>query len=100
MRTGVVLAAAMLFSCHTGSSNTVAGALIMTPLAIGASALSRAQGGCYAVCQQPHKPRQVALVGAAPWLVTVDRRHLLSLGRFAGVRLVGPVAFLAETTDR
>jgi len=52
MRTGVLLATAMLFSCHTGSSNTAAGALIMTPLAIGSSALSRAQGGCYAVCQQ------------------------------------------------
>ncbi len=37
-----------------------------------------------------------ALAGAAPWLVTGDRRHLLPLGRFAGVRIVPPAAFLAE----
>jgi putative PIN family toxin of toxin-antitoxin system len=37
-----------------------------------------------------------ALVGAAPWVVTGDRRHLLRLGRFAGVRIVSPAAFLLE----
>lgn len=37
-----------------------------------------------------------ALAGAAPWLVTGDRRHLLPLGRFAGVRIVPPAAFLTE----
>ena len=52
MRFLALLAATMCLSCHTGSSSTMAGALIMTPLALGASAVSRAQGGCYAVCQQ------------------------------------------------
>lgn len=49
-----VLTAFALFcaSCHTGSSNTAAGAVIMTSLALGSSAYSRAHGGCYAVCQQ------------------------------------------------
>lgn len=37
-----------------------------------------------------------ALAGAAPWLVTGDRRHLLPLERFAGVRIVTPAAFLSE----
>jgi predicted nucleic acid-binding protein len=37
-----------------------------------------------------------ALVGAAGWLVTGDQRHLLSLGRFAGVRIVTPATFLAQ----
>jgi len=37
-----------------------------------------------------------ALAGAAPWLVTGDRRHLLPLGRFAGVRIATPAAFLAH----
>jgi hypothetical protein len=49
MRTLVLLLA---IGCHTGSSNTVAGAAIMTSLALGSSAASRAAGGCYAVCQQ------------------------------------------------
>jgi putative PIN family toxin of toxin-antitoxin system len=37
-----------------------------------------------------------ALVGAAPWVVTGDERHLLPLGTFAGVRMVTPSAFLAQ----
>ncbi len=37
-----------------------------------------------------------ALSGAAPWLVTGDRRYLLALGRFAGVRIVAAAAFLAQ----
>lgn len=41
-----------------------------------------------------------ALAGAAPWLVTGDRRHLLQLGRFAGVCIVTPAAFLAELASR
>jgi hypothetical protein len=41
-----------VFSCHTGSSNTVTGAVIMTTLALGSSAANRATGGCWAVCQQ------------------------------------------------
>jgi hypothetical protein len=46
-----LLAAGTFLSCHA-SSNSIAGALVMTPIALGASALSRASGGCYAVCQQ------------------------------------------------
>jgi hypothetical protein len=42
-------------SCHTGSSNTVAGAVIMTSLALGSSAANRAAGGCWAVCQQSER---------------------------------------------
>jgi putative PIN family toxin of toxin-antitoxin system len=41
-----------------------------------------------------------ALAGAARWLVTGDRRHLLPLGRFAGVRMVTPAAFLDELAKR
>jgi putative PIN family toxin of toxin-antitoxin system len=41
-----------------------------------------------------------ALVGAARWVVTGDQRHLLSLGRFAGVRMVSPSDFLAELSVR
>lgn len=41
-----------------------------------------------------------ALVGAARWLVSGDRRHLLSLGRFAGVRIVTPAAFLDQIARR
>ena len=40
-----------------------------------------------------------ALVGAARWVVSGDQ-HLLSLGRFAGVGVVSPSAFLAELTGR
>jgi predicted nucleic acid-binding protein len=36
-----------------------------------------------------------ALAGAAPFLVTGDRRHLLTLREFAGVRIVTPRQFLA-----
>lgn len=35
-----------------------------------------------------------ALAGAAPYLVTGDRKHLLSLGQFAGVRIVTLAEFL------
>ncbi len=45
-----ILAALLLAGCHTGSANTMAGAGVMTGLALGASAASRASGGCYAVC--------------------------------------------------
>lgn len=41
-----------------------------------------------------------ALVGAARWVVTGDQRHLLPLRRFAGVRIVSPVEFLAELATR
>ncbi|HET9555101.1 MAG TPA: putative toxin-antitoxin system toxin component, PIN family [Anaeromyxobacteraceae bacterium] len=37
-----------------------------------------------------------ALVGAARRLVTGDRRHLVSLGHYAGVRIVTPAEFLRE----
>jgi uncharacterized protein len=37
-----------------------------------------------------------ALAGAATWVVTGDRRHLLPLRQFAGVRIVPPAVFLAE----
>jgi putative PIN family toxin of toxin-antitoxin system len=36
-----------------------------------------------------------ALAGAAPFLVTGDRKHLLALKEFAGVRIVTPRQFLA-----
>src|ERR1700704_2998014 len=52
MRSLSVLCVLSVLSCHTGSSNTVAGAVIMTTLALGSSAMSRASGGCWAVCQQ------------------------------------------------
>src|SRR2546423_13665661 len=52
MRPLLALLALTLMSCHTGSSNTMAGAAVMTTLALGASAANRASGGCYAVCQQ------------------------------------------------
>ena len=49
MRTALL--ALLLAGCHA-NTNAVAGALVMTPLALGASAISRSSGGCYAVCQQ------------------------------------------------
>src|SRR5438067_10034082 len=52
MRFLVAVLALALVSCHTGSSNTMAGAAIMSSFALGASAANRAAGGCYAVCQQ------------------------------------------------
>ena len=36
-----------------------------------------------------------ALAGAAPYVVTGDRKHLLALREFAGVRIVTPKEFLA-----
>ncbi len=51
MRSFAVLLAAGLLSCHA-STNSLIGAAVMTPLALGASAANRAGGGCYAVCQQ------------------------------------------------
>ena len=41
---------ALLPSCHTGSANTAAGAVIMTTLAGGVSAARRANGECYVDC--------------------------------------------------
>lgn len=35
-----------------------------------------------------------ALAGAAPYLVSGDRKHLLALREFAGVRILTPAAFL------
>ena len=52
MRLTPVLCALAAVSCHTGSSNTVGAAVLMSSLALGSSAVSRANGGCYAVCQQ------------------------------------------------
>ncbi|HYV65146.1 MAG TPA: hypothetical protein VE964_02820 [Myxococcales bacterium] len=45
-----LLAAVALSACHTGSSNTVAGATSMGAAAIGVAALERANGGCIALC--------------------------------------------------
>ncbi|MGZ6141982.1 MAG: hypothetical protein ACXWLM_01530 [Myxococcales bacterium] len=50
-RLALILTCAAL-SCHTGSANTMTGAVVMSSLALGASAANRAAGGCYAVCQQ------------------------------------------------
>lgn len=49
----LALCALLLAGCngHAGGSS-VAGALVMTPVALAASGVSRASGGCYAVCQQ------------------------------------------------
>jgi hypothetical protein len=52
MRTIALLPALALLSCHTGSSNTIAGAVVMSSVALAASGANRAAGGCYAVCQQ------------------------------------------------
>lgn len=37
-----------------------------------------------------------ALAGGAGWVVTGDRRHLLPLDPFHGIRIVEPAVFLAE----
>ena len=52
MRLAPILCALTAASCHTGSSNTLAGAAVMSTLALGSSVANRASGGCYAVCQQ------------------------------------------------
>jgi hypothetical protein len=44
------LLCAPLLACHTGSSNTLAGAAVMTTLAGGFSAARRANGECYVDC--------------------------------------------------
>jgi putative PIN family toxin of toxin-antitoxin system len=41
-----------------------------------------------------------ALAGAAPFLVTGDRKHLLALKEFAGVRIVTPGEFLTAIGRR
>ena len=54
MRVLALTFAILALSCHTGSSNGIVAAEALTNLAfgVGASAVSRASGGCYAVCQQ------------------------------------------------
>lgn len=52
MRLAAIACALSALACHTGSSNTLSGAVLMSSLALGSSAVSRAGGGCYAVCQQ------------------------------------------------
>jgi hypothetical protein len=44
------LFACALAGCHTAGANSLLGAAIMTPVAIGAGAVSRASGGCFAAC--------------------------------------------------
>lgn len=45
-----LLASIALAGCITGSSNTMAGAAVMTAAGLGAAAVSRASGGCVAIC--------------------------------------------------
>ena len=45
----IAWSAVVLMSC-AGASGSVAAAALNTPIALGAAATSRAQGGCYAVC--------------------------------------------------
>lgn len=52
MRILAPLSALALLACHTGSSNTIAGAVLTSSVALAASGANRAAGGCYAVCQQ------------------------------------------------
>ena len=52
MRLAPIFCTLAAFACHTGSSNTIGAAVLMSSLALGSSAVSRANGGCYAVCQQ------------------------------------------------
>jgi hypothetical protein len=52
MTARALLAAALLsvLGCRTGQVSNLTGAITMTALAVGASAASRAAGGCIAVC--------------------------------------------------
>jgi hypothetical protein len=52
MKMLALLTTVCLLACHTGSSNTIAGAVVSSSVALAASGVSRAAGGCYAVCQQ------------------------------------------------
>jgi len=52
MRTLALLSMLAALSCHTGSSNTIGGAVVTSSIALAASGANRAAGGCYAVCQQ------------------------------------------------
>lgn len=47
----IALCLSLLAGCNA-APNAIAGAAVMTPLALGAAAISRSSGGCYAVCQQ------------------------------------------------
>lgn len=45
-----LIAVVLLGACHTGSSNTFAGATTVSAAAIGVAAVERAAGGCIAIC--------------------------------------------------
>jgi hypothetical protein len=45
-----LVAVLLLGACHTGSSNTFAGAAATSAAAIGVAAVERAAGGCIAIC--------------------------------------------------
>jgi hypothetical protein len=61
------LLAVPLCACHTGSSNTLAGAAVMTTLAGGVSAARRANGECYVDCLPGTRcNRQTGLCDALP----------------------------------
>ena len=46
----ILCAVVVVAGCKTGSSNTLAGAATTSAVAIGAAAVSRAAGGCIAIC--------------------------------------------------
>lgn len=49
-RWSLVVLLSLLASCKSGGTGEVAEALITTTVAVAASGVSRAQGGCYAAC--------------------------------------------------
>src|SRR2546425_5968960 len=94
MRSLSMLCVLAVLSCHTGSSNTVAGAAIMTTLALGSSAASRASGGCWAVCQQGERCNEkTGLCEALPCRGLCNQGETCDEG-FFGVKCL-PVARLA-----
>ena len=99
MRSLSVLCVLAALACHTGSSNTVAGAAIMTTLALGSSAASRASGGCWAVCQQGEQCNEkTGLCEALPCRGLCNEGETCEEG-FFGVKCL-PVAGLAISASQ
>jgi hypothetical protein len=99
MRSLGLLCVLSVLSCHTGSSNTVAGAIIMTTLALGSSAMSRSSGGCWAVCQQGERCNEkTGLCEALPCRGLCNQGETCDEG-FLGVKCL-PVAGLAISASQ
>src|SRR3981189_2099508 len=99
MRSLSLLCVLAALSCHTGSSNTVAGTAVTTAPALGPPAASRASGGCWAVCQQGERCNEkTGLCEALPCRGLCNQGETCDEG-FFGVKCL-PVAGLAISASQ